>query len=397
MRVFTNLSTRKRVAIVRGSTINPWEMQGFAPLKDRFDLQAVGAGSVRARHGDMPFPTVWLTEESERVERIPISQIRWRMRQRLNEAGRQHALKDLEAVLRGYDVVHTVDFHYAFSEQSAACCERSGVPLVVTRWENVPFMYWRFGGEAVRQRCARVARSATRILATSRGAADSLMVEGTETGRIEVIYPGVDVDRFAPGPIDAQAVSYWGTDPDAPRILFIGRLCWEKGVLDLLLALQALRTTHPRATLLVVGEGPDGELLADATARLGLSDAVRFCRLVPYAEVPHLYRSADVFVLASQATPGWEEQFGMVLVEAMASGTAIVSTRSGAIPEIVGEGGVLVTPHVPAELADALRRLLTDRSQRLELGQQARARALAQFDSRIFAARVAEVYGELTG
>lgn len=386
---------RRRINIVRGSTINAWEMQGFAPLIADFDIQAVGARASHTLLGEPQLPTVWLDEARTRVERLPLSQIRWRARNRMNDAGRQHELKGLERALAGSHLVHTVDFHYAFSEQSAAFAERNDVPLAVTRWENVPFMYWRYGSEAVRTRYARVARAAACVLATTRGAADALRAEGTAVKRVEVVYPGVDLERFHPGTADAQLLKAMNVDPGLRRILFIGRLCWEKGALDLLMAMRFVRERHPHAVLLVVGDGPDAPLLLDAATRLGLRDAVRFLSNAPYARIPDLYRCADVFALPSQPTAGWEEQYGMVLVEAMASGTPIVTTRCGAIPEVVADAALLVWPHAAAELAESIVRLLDDDGLRAALGERGRRRAETRFDARDFACQVGQIYTSL--
>jgi glycosyltransferase involved in cell wall biosynthesis len=98
------------------------------------------------------------------------------------------------------------------------------------------------------------------------------------------------------------------------------------------------------ARLLVVGTGPERERLLGYAAELGLADRVEI-RSVPYEEMPAVFASASCVVLASLPIPLWEEQFGMVLAEAMATGVPILASASGAIPEVLeGSGARLFTP-----------------------------------------------------
>jgi glycosyltransferase involved in cell wall biosynthesis len=106
--------------------------------------------------------------------------------------------------------------------------------------------------------------------------------------------------------------------------------------------------------LLVVGSGPEEARLRRYADDLGLSGAVEFRATVPYDDMPALYASAAAVVLASLPTRGWEEQFGMVLVEAMAAGAPVVAAASGAIPEVVGGRGTLFPPGDWRALAGAL-------------------------------------------
>ena len=101
------------------------------------------------------------------------------------------------------------------------------------------------------------------------------------------------------------------------------------------------------------------------------------------------------FVLPSVPTQSWEEQFGMVLAESMACGKAIISTRSGAIPEVVGDAGVVVAPADYHALAAAIMDLLLDDRRRDRLGVQAAERARALFDPQQFANNVLRKYEEL--
>jgi glycosyltransferase involved in cell wall biosynthesis len=99
-----------------------------------------------------------------------------------------------------------------------------------------------------------------------------------------------------------------------------------------------------RPRLLIVGGGPEERRLREHATELAISDAVEFRSTVPYDEMPAVFASASSMVLASLPTRWWEEQFGMVLVEAMAAGLPIVASASGAIPEVVGESARYFSP-----------------------------------------------------
>jgi glycosyltransferase involved in cell wall biosynthesis len=176
------------------------------------------------------------------------------------------------------------------------------------------------------------------MLPATERARRALLLEGVDPGLLTVSYPGVDTDRFASGVAPPE-------QPAEHLILSPGRLVWEKGHQDVIRAVAALRRgllgSAPRVRLLVVGSGPEGKRLKRHARELGVEEQVDFRSTVPYDAMPALYHSASAMVLASLPRRGWEEQFGMVLAEAMASGTSIVAARSGAIPEVVGPGARL--------------------------------------------------------
>ncbi len=140
-------------------------------------------------------------------------------------------------------------------------------------------------------------------------------------------------------------------------LLSIGRLVWEKGHQDLLRAMALLRRRDaPESRALIVGRGPEERRLRAVARDLGLEDAVEFRGFVEHDGIPSLLAGASCLVLASLPTRYWEEQFGMVLAEAMAAGLPIVAAESGAIPEVLDGYGALFAPGDWVGLADALER-----------------------------------------
>ena len=129
--------------------------------------------------------------------------------------------------------------------------------------------------------------------------------------------------------------------------------------------------------------------------QLGLERIVTIGKDVSYSDMPDIHRLADIFVLPSIPTPTWEEQFGMVLAESMATGKAVVGTQSGAIPEVVGDAGILVPPSDPAALAQVLKDLLLNGEQRAELGRRARQRVESIYSHQVVAEKIANAYRAL--
>ncbi len=266
-----------------------------------------------------------------------------------------------ESAFERADIVHTEELGYWHSGDAAARRPEGGFKLVVTTWETIPL------AAAFRNRWARVYRervlaAADLFLPTTERARDALLLEGVPAERVEVCYPGIDSERFSAA---AQA-----SPVDEHLIVSPGRLVWEKGHQDVMRALAALRdglVPAPSAPvrLLIIGSGPEEARLREHARELGLAERVEF-RSVPYAEMPDLYAQASCMVLASLPSAAcsrylgdlprcfWEEQFGMVLAEAIAAGLPIVASDSGAIPEVAGEAASYFSPGSWLELARRL-------------------------------------------
>jgi glycosyltransferase involved in cell wall biosynthesis len=229
---------------------------------------------------------------------------------------------------------------------------RRHVPYVVYSAQNLekryppPFRWfgrWSLQGAAGAYPCNE---ASARIL-RSRGL----------SGPAVVIPLGIDVDRFEPADRPAPK--------GALRVGFVGRLIPVKGV-DVLLRAAAL---DPRFEVEIVGSGPESERLSALAADLGLSERVVFTGHVDGDETPAVYRRFDALAVPSVPTPGVVEQFGRVVVEAQASGVPVVASRSGGLPEVVGDAGILVEPGDPGDLARGLARLLDEPGRWVEVRQ----------------------------
>jgi glycosyltransferase involved in cell wall biosynthesis len=199
--------------------------------------------------------------------------------------------------------------------------------------------------------------------------------KGMRDQPIAVVPLGVEVERFASAqPMDLSYVP-------APRVGFIGRFEPVKGIDVLVDAFGRLRT---RASLVAVGDGPQRDHLNHQSVY----------RLPPlaYEQVPSLLKALDVVVLPSVTIlPLHREQFGRVLVEAMAAGVPVIGSSSGAIPEVIGDAGLVVSERDPAALADAIDRVLTQADLRQMLVERGRRRVTSRFSWPVVAAQTVDL------
>ncbi len=235
----------------------------------------------------------------------------------------------------------------------------------------------------------RVLRAVDRIIATSPQYVESSPYLRPLRAKVTVIPLGIDVQRFQ-HPDDARAATlrqHYGE----PLLLFVGRLRYYKGVQYLLDALTEVPTAH----LLIAGTGPMAQTWQNQALTLGLANRVHFLGDVVDAELPAYYAAADLFVL-----PACErsEAFGVVQVEALASGTPIISTELGTGTSYVNQDGVtgrVVSAGDAPALASALQELLADPARRQAMGMAARQRATAEFSLPVMVARVEDLYRSL--
>ncbi|PFG30438.1 glycosyltransferase [Paramicrobacterium agarici] len=165
-------------------------------------------------------------------------------------------------------------------------------------------------------------------------------------GLCRVIPLGVDITRFAPR--DRR------TPSSRPVIGYVGRLEPHKGCEVLLRAVSA----NPSWDVRITGEGSAYSDLVALTRELGIADRVSFLGFAEDAELASRYQDLDVLAVPSLDTPGWLEQFCRSAVEAMASGVPVVASRSGALPDVVGDAGILTTPGDSSALSDGISRAL---------------------------------------
>lgn len=286
-----------------------------------------------------------------------------------------HHYLGLERVLadRRPDLAHVDEEPYNLATHRAVRSARDvGAKTLFFTWQNLdrryppPFAGWE----------RAVYRAVDGAIAGSRDAEAVLRAKGFRGPTWVIPQVGVDPDAYRP------------LEPPRPRdagrlhVGFAGRLVPEKGVDLLIDAIAGL----PGVTLTVLGDGPErGRLRARAVDR-GVLERVAFAPARPSTAMPAFYRALDALVLPSRTTRRWVEQFGRVLVEAMACGVPCIGAASGEIPNVLGDAGLTF----PEGDANALRQRLAELSgqpeRRAALATAGRARVLERFAM----ARVAE-------
>jgi glycosyltransferase involved in cell wall biosynthesis len=249
-----------------------------------------------------------------------------------------------------------------------------------------------------------LAARADTVIAISQHVADAFDPCGVAR-RLEVVDNPFDLARIDSRRIArADARTQLGLSQDAAVLALVGQITPWKGQADAIQALAQVRTTRPSTVLLIVGEP---KFVARATrydnraylralrqlvAELELGDAVRF--LGEREDVPEIFSASDVALV-----PSWEEPFGRVVVEAMATGVPVVATAVGGPPEIIRHGvdGLLVSPRRPDALAAAITGLLSDEAGRSAMGRAARVAVVRRFGKDRHAARLAGLYREVCG
>ncbi|MFJ1994027.1 glycosyltransferase family 4 protein [Streptomyces asiaticus] len=216
----------------------------------------------------------------------------------------------------------------------------------------------------------RVARRLPSVLTVS-GSSRREIVEdlGVRPDRIHVVHIGADTGLFSPDPAVPETPGRIVTTSSADVPL--------KGLVYLIEALAKVRTENPEAHLVVVGKRPEEGSVAATMARHGLEDAVEFVKGISDAELVDLVRGAQI-----ACVPSLYEGFSLPAAEAMATGTPLVATTGGAIPEVAGADGetcLAVPPGDADALAAALTRLLGDADLRRRLGAAGRERVLRRF------------------
>jgi glycosyltransferase involved in cell wall biosynthesis len=264
-------------------------------------------------------------------------------------------------------------------------------PHLVACVQAPPSITWRGGGlrPLFRAIVSRYYRRAERIIAISHGVAQDIfaLAPGAETHTTTVYNAGVDerLHKLAAMPIDSSEKR-----PQGPLLVACGRLTEQKGFPYLLDAFAMIRREVPDAVLWILGEGPDREALEQQIENLSLGDSVR---LLGFRDNPYSYMaSADLFVLSSVF-----EGFGNVVAEALACGTAVVSTDCPYGPsEIITDGvsGLLVPPRDPQALAAAIVRVLREPGLRSTLAKRGQQRS-RDFSAETIAAQYAEVFNDV--
>jgi alpha-maltose-1-phosphate synthase len=295
----------------------------------------------------------------------------------------------LTAAAANADVVHSHTWYANLAGHLAKLLY--GVPHVMTSHSLEPLRPWKAeqlgGGYAVSSWIEKTAvEAADAVIAVSRGMREDVLAAypSVEPDRVRVVHNGIDTELFAPKP-DAGVLRSLGIDPARPVVTFVGRITRQKGLPHLLGAADRLPAD---AQLLLCAAAPDEPGIAEevrsaiAALQETRSGVVWAQEALPRPELIAVLSSTTVFVC-----PSVYEPLGIVNLEAMACGAAVVASDVGGIPEVVDDGGTGLLVHYDADdpkafeqaLADRITELAADPERASAMGAAGRRRALAEF------------------
>jgi len=285
----------------------------------------------------------------------------------------RHYERQLHALLdSSWDVVHVWEEPYVAACAQVASAARARACLVPATFQNIAKSY----PPPLTQFERRVMRRANGWIAFGESVHEVQHGRpGYATVPSRVIPPGVDTLRFRPDGEARTAVrASLGWNDDTPVVGFLGRFVQSKGLAVLMNALKEAR--QPWRALFVGGGPMERDLSAFASAHPG---RVRVLTGVAHDDVPRHLNAMDLMCAPSQTTRAWREQFGRMLIEAMACGIPVVASRSGEIPHVMGDAGVLVDESDAAHWTAAIDRLLTEPKSRADLSARGLGRVHEKF------------------
>lgn len=276
------------------------------------------------------------------------------------------------------DIVHIDEEPYnSAGAQSQWAASRLKVPTIFVAWQSImrhyppPFTQFEEYGY----------RHTSHIIAGNHAVADVLRAKGY-SGPLSVFsVHGVDPDIYHPIVV-ARGESRF-------VVGYVGRLVLYKGLGVLL---EALTRLPEQCIVRMIGSGPDEQLLRGLVAERGLESRVEFLPPVSTQQVPEALARMDALVLPSLTQQNWMEQFGRVLIEAMACEVPVIGSTSGEIPSVIGDAGLVVREGDAGALAEAILELMNDPTERLRLAARGRQRVLEHFTQQRVAQRIVAVY-----
>jgi glycosyltransferase involved in cell wall biosynthesis len=217
-----------------------------------------------------------------------------------------------------------------------------------------------------------------------------LRAQGYE-GPAQVVPNAVDDSIFKPLDRDSCRKEF---GLDGFLVGYAGRLIEAKGLMDLV---EAVGQCPAEVMLVLVGSGPYQPDLEKRIAELGIGSRVLFLPNQTPGQLAKVMNALDVFVLPSRTTPIWKEQFGRVIIEAHACGIPVIGSNSGAIPDVVGHGGIVVPEREPAALAAAIVRLLNNPVERQQMGAIGRQEVMSSATWEQVARQMRDIYQRVAG
>lgn len=386
-----------KLALLKGTHYNPWHLAPFAALDNRPEVVVYlsETGKLRKYHREDLTSLGFCVEPLQFEHQTGPWAKRIRSHLQYRFLKREPRIASFYDRLQPYDLIQSWELYTDWTAEALKARRKWDIPVCVMVWDNIPFNMER---NLIRRHLKETAaQEADLFVVHTERSRRMLDVEGVEKNKVVQIDPGIDTKRFGPG---ARARKHYGLDLNEFVILFVGWLMPRKGVEFLLLSLRelirdtSLRKKRP-VRLWVVGSGPGSDRIQELAKRLHVEDHCTFTGLLPYDAMPAVYRSADVFVMPSIITPEWQEQCGMNIIEAMACGVPVISTHSGAIPELVEDAAVLCQPNDFVSLYQALKKFIQEAAHEKEYAERGRLHVMRRFNLSRYTEAMGEVYRQI--
>ncbi|MEM3399436.1 MAG: glycosyltransferase family 4 protein [Candidatus Micrarchaeia archaeon] len=269
------------------------------------------------------------------------------------------------------------------------CSKMLKIPHVFFTWENTS---WPTRGFQKRKECFVVSCAAGAVA----GNKDA-------ENRLKILRPDLPVKRMPNGGIDTKLFRHSKKSlrhelglEDKKVVLFVGRFVKEKGIWFIIDSIERVRQEIKDAHFVFAGKGPEKRAMMLRILNSPFRDACTLLSWRPYEELPLVYNSADIFVYPSYSTPHWREQFGFAILEAMACGLPVITTRCGAIEEVAGDAAEYVPERDSNALAKKIVELLCEEGKRKSLAAKGRERAQV-YDLKRVARMHKEFFEEIAG
>jgi glycosyltransferase involved in cell wall biosynthesis len=390
---------KPKVLYLRGSYLNPFEINSFAKIKDNFDVVFAHPRYHRYDLSSIAGPRIEIPCLDYINGLIPQCIAGHTIPNPLKYFGYEEVLFGLERFSAGYDLIIVPEQSFYFTWQIANKKKKMGYKMITMQHEVNPF--WYNNKKAIVDRASFVRQETDLFIARSERAKYALICEGVDSEKIHVIGHGIDSNRFQPGSRNIELCRTMGIAPDRFIILFMGRLVWTKGIFaladaaKLLLKEPEIKKLDP--LFLVIGEGDERSDFEAKLKHLKIDRSFLLAGNQSYERIPDIHRLADIFVLPSISTRYILEQFGIVLIESMATRKPVISTHCGAIDEVVGDTGILVQPNDYLRLHQALKNLCMNKDLRHEYGERGFARVKENFDDGVVASKITSACKEALG
>jgi glycosyltransferase involved in cell wall biosynthesis len=326
-----------------------------AIAREGIDLQVIVPPSWHDERGETKLERVYT--EGYQLEVLPM---------RFNGNFHLHYYVGLGAKIRAFQpqIVHIDEEPYNVATwQSLIHAQRIGAKSLFFSWQNI----YRDYPIPFRQGESWVLKTIDYALVGTESAGEVWRQKGYQGGMAVIPQFGTDTNLFQPSAASMNRPFTIG---------YFGRLVEEKGIPTLLDAVTGLQGDW---RLRILGGGPMLTALQHQVQVNQIADKVEFIAHVGSIEMPAQYHTLDAFVLPSLTRPNWKEQFGRVLIEAMASGVPVIGSNSGAIPDVIGDAGLIFPEGHADALCQQLRLLEANPAYRAELAAKGRARAVAHF------------------